>query len=103
MNLLLRSGLERERDLLEGTDAEDKDRERAGRIRCPLCLWQPRPSSRWFCASSPHPEGFLGGCGTAWNTFETRGLCPGCGHRWRWTSCLRCGGWSPHDAWYVDE
>jgi hypothetical protein len=73
------------------------------RIRCPLCAWQPQASSRWYCTSYGHPEYFSNGCGTVWNTFTTRGLCPGCGHQWRWTSCLRCHGWSLHEAWYVNE
>jgi hypothetical protein len=72
-------------------------------IRCPLCFWHPRPSSKWFCAFCPHPEGLLGGCGTMWNTFDTHGRCPGCQHQWRWTSCLSCGGWSLHADWYVER
>ena len=70
-----------------------------GRIRCPLCLWQPTSSSRWYCCSSGHPEYFTGGCGMAWNTFDTRGKCPGCDHQWRWTACLSCEGWSLHEDW----
>ena len=73
------------------------------RIRCPLCSWQPKPSSRWYCISSGHPEYFSNGCGTGWNTFETRGLCPGCYHQWRWTACLFCAGWSLHEDWYVKD
>jgi hypothetical protein len=73
----------------------------AGRIRCPLCGWRPRASSRWYCDDCSHPEYFYGGCGHVWNTFDTRGRCPGCGHLWRWTSCLDCGGWSLHEDWYA--
>jgi hypothetical protein len=40
------------------------------------------------------------GCGARWNTFTTRGKCPGCRHQWQWTSCLRCLGWSLHEDWY---
>ena len=69
-------------------------------IRCPLCRWQPNASSTWSCDAAASPEPFFIGCGTVWNTFSTRGTCPGCHHRWRWTSCLRCGGWSLHDDWY---
>lgn len=72
-----------------------------GRVRCPLCGWRPAASSLWACADCYQPEYFFGGCGRVWNTFDTRGLCPGCGHRWRYTSCLRCGGWSPHEDWYA--
>ena len=75
----------------------------AGGIRCPLCEWQPRPSSRWCCSECPRPEGLLSGCGTLWNTFETSGVCPGCSHRWQWTSCLACGGWSLHVDWYASD
>jgi rubrerythrin len=73
------------------------------RIRCPLCRWQPRALSRWYCTDAGHPHYFYGGCGTAWNTFDTRGRCPGCNHQWRWTDCLRCGGCSPHEAWYEND
>jgi hypothetical protein len=74
-----------------------------GRIRCPVCEWQPAPSSKWFCGACPEPEGFLNGCGTAWNTFRTHGLCPGCRHQWRWTSCHACGQWSLHEDWYAQD
>ena len=70
------------------------------RIRCPLCGWKPNASSRWYCGDCDYPEYYYGGCGTAWNTFATRGLCPGCAHQWRWTICLRCCGWSRHEEWY---
>jgi hypothetical protein len=73
------------------------------RIRCPLCKWQPTKSSRWFCSDSPFPENFFGGCFTSWNTFETRGLCPGCFHEWRWTTCLSCDQDSLHKDWYTNE
>lgn len=70
------------------------------RIRCPLCQWQPSKSSLWACESFGTPEPYFGGCGAMWNTFETRGECPGCAHRWQWTSCHRCYGWSLHEDWY---
>ena len=72
-------------------------------IRCPLCEWRPLPSSTWCCDASVAPEPFFEGCGTMWNTFATRGRCPGCAHQWRWTSCLRCHGWSLHDDWYEER
>ena len=71
-----------------------------GGIRCPLCKWQPSKASRWFCDGTRSPEVPFKGCGTGWNTFETRGRCPGCSHQWIWTSCLRCSGWSLHEDWY---
>ncbi len=81
----------------------EKDMEKTDfeRIRCPLCNWSPDASSRWCCADADAPEYFYGGCYTNWNTFETRGKCPTCAHIWRWTSCLRCAQWSPHEDWYA--
>ena len=84
-------------------DPELEDDDAPGRIRCPECEWQPNPSSLWYCADSAYPERFFGGCATAWNTFDTRGKCPGCGHLWRWTVCLSCGIWSLHEHWYPSE
>ena len=78
-----------------------EDDAEGGRICCPLCGWRPTASSLWVCDDCGHPEYYFGGCGCVWNTFDTRGHCPGCGHRWRWTSCLYCGGWSPHEDWYA--
>src|SRR5262245_51967977 len=71
-------------------------------IRCPYCQWQPSPLSLWRCVDQGHPEYFAGGCGTTWNTFITRGCCPGCSHHWHYTACLQCANWSPHDEWYVE-
>jgi len=82
-----------ETEKLEDTPTDFK------RIRCPLCSWQPQASSRWFCSDFAAHDG----CGTEWNTFETRGRCPGCNYRWLWTDCLRCYRSSPHEAWYRDE
>ena len=73
------------------------------RIRCPHCRWQPERGSRWSCYPAGAPEHFLGGCGTSWNTFDTRGRCPGCSHQWRHTSCLACAKWSLHEDWYERE
>ena len=60
-------------------------------IYCPKCAWRPAPEDRWEC---------FPGCGTAWNTFWTRGLCPGCAKQWRQTQCLACQQMSPHEHWY---
>ena len=70
------------------------------RIRCPRCGWPSAPSSTWVCLSGPGPEPPFSSCGTVWNTFKTRGRCPGCAHQWRWTTCLHCTEWSPHLEWY---
>ena len=75
-------------DLLIGDDTTAG----SGRIRCPLCAWTPCPEDRWMCL-----------CGCSWNTFETRGRCPDCGQQWLETQCLACGGWSPHEDWYVEQ
>ena len=64
---------------------------RGERIRCPMCFWQPRKSDRWFCSRCLRSR---------WNTFETRGVCPVCSHRWTWTRCLSCTEWSLHEDWY---
>src|SRR5215210_2877658 len=72
-------------------------------IRCPLCEWQPDSSSQWCCEAGNSPEPFFQACRTVWNTFSTRGRCPGCSHQWRWTSCLRCDGWSLHDDWHDER
>jgi len=72
------------------------------RIRCPLCFWQPNASSRWCCSCVGTPEPWFESCGTVWNTFDTRGRCPGCGHQWHWTTCLRCTAPSPHEEWYEE-
>ena len=60
-------------------------------IHCPECAWRPKATDRWVC---------FPGCGTEWNTFWTRALCPGCAHQWVDTQCLRCGKVSPHESWY---
>jgi len=76
------------------------DAETFGGIRCPHCSWHPSPSSQWSCNWLGTPEPYFESCGAVWNTFATRGRCPGCSHEWTWTSCLRCGQWSLHDDWY---
>ncbi len=72
-------------------------------IRCPLCGWRPGASNRWCCVRSGTPEPPFDACGTVWNTFDTGGKCPGCGHQWIWTTCLRCGGASLHVDWYQPD
>ena len=82
---------------------ELEDQSDFGRIRCPLCRWQPRRFDRWCCVDCADPEYFFNGCGAVWNTFETRGVCPNCSHHWQWTACLACHGWSLHEDWYVEN
>jgi hypothetical protein len=61
-------------------------------IRCPQCKWAPRTKNLWSCK-----------CGHHWNTFDTRGLCPGCAYQWEITGCVQCGAMSPHLEWYVEN
>jgi len=60
-------------------------------IYCPKCAWRPGVEDRWEC---------MPGCGAVWNTFWTRGLCPGCGMQWEVTQCPECERVSPHKHWY---
>jgi hypothetical protein len=87
---------------LHTIDRPLNDDEPLSGIRCPLCGWRPSAASRWSCISVDGPEPSFEGCGTVWNTFSTRGRCPGCRHQWQWTSCRRCEEWSPHADWYED-
>ena len=73
------------------------------RIRCPLCSWVPSRADRWYCHCLGTPEPPFPACGSAWNTFSTRGRCPGCSHQWIWTSCFECKQWSLHEDWYEES
>jgi hypothetical protein len=79
-----------------GSEAPVRQRQRQDggrrRIRCPACKWEPGPDARWSCT-----------CLHAWNTFDTAGICPGCGKHWEHTQCPRCGSWSRHADWYPPE
>ena len=81
-------------------DQKQKTEDRKSRIRCPVCSWQPPRTSRWSCLPMGAPEFFAGGCGHRWNTFDTRGCCPGCRYQWKHTSCMRCSATSLHEDWY---
>ncbi len=61
-------------------------------IRCPKCKWTLRTKNLW-----------TSGCGHHWNSFDTRGLCPGCGYQWEIAQCLQCGATSPHAEWYTHK
>jgi hypothetical protein len=63
-------------------------------ISCPLCAYRPHAGDRWACDP---------GCYTIWNTFDTRGRCPGCAKQWRETNCPACALWSLHEDWYHDD
>jgi hypothetical protein len=71
---------------------EKKKAGSGGGIRCPKCRWIPRAHDTWMCH-----------CRQVWNTFDTRGKCPGCGFQWSQTVCLACLEWSAHEAWYEKE
>ena len=75
-------------------DRRERAKQRNGRtrIRCPRCGWEPGRHDRWICR-----------CFHVWNTFDTRGVCPGCGYQWLETQCLRCKVMSRHEDWYVVE
>jgi len=90
-------------DVTKDSSKLDVEKSDFKRIRCPLCKWQPRESSRWYCGDCDYPEFFFDGCGASWNTFATHGVCPQCKHQWRWTSCLYCGEWSLHKDWYETD
>jgi len=98
---LLKNDLASREIVVDVADREDDDA--SSGIRCPLCLWHPSASSRWCCFWGDGPEPFFEACWTEWNTFATRGRCPGCSHQWQWTSCLRCGEWSRHEDWYEEH
>jgi hypothetical protein len=88
----------------QGADANESEdlKNSTQRIRCPICKWPPNRFSRWTCWDCGHPEYYFEGCGTEWNTFDTGGVCPGCSHKWIWTTCLSCWGWSKHEDWYEE-
>jgi len=64
-------------------------------IACPKCDWRPTPDVLWSCS-----------CGHLWHTFDTHGVCPGCGKVWKETQCHifpGCGQWSDHEDWYHED
>lgn len=65
-------------------------REQSRRISCPRCGDVPLADAEWQCEL----------CLCCWNTFDTRGRCPGCAFRFPATACLACGAMSRHSDWY---
>jgi hypothetical protein len=97
--MFLKEGRKTEDVVVEIPRLDDED-EFEG-IRCPHCAWRPSANDRWCCSSnSGDPEPPFRSCGTTWNTFATKGRCPGCSHQWQWTLCLRCFEWARHADWY---
>jgi len=97
--MLLKDTRKSESIVIPRIELEDDDEQLHG-IRCPKCAWRPSQSDLWCCLAIDTPEPPFDFCMTEWNTFSTRGRCPGCQHQWTWTSCLRCGEWSLHEDWY---
>jgi Zn-dependent protease len=58
---------------------------------CPACKTSPPIGNFWGC----------GQCGTAFDMFQTRAVCPRCGARYSTTGCLDCGRSHPIDEWVV--
>jgi Zn-dependent protease len=58
---------------------------------CPRCATAPPLGDFWKC----------GRCGQAFDTFQTRAVCPHCGAQFAVTKCLDCGGLHPISEWMV--
>jgi Zn-dependent protease len=58
---------------------------------CPTCKTAPPVGEFWRC----------GQCGQAFDTFQTRAVCPRCAAPFPQTKCLDCGGLSPMHDWMV--
>ena len=97
--LLLKTSSLTERVVIPRIESDEGEGALEG-IRCPKCTWRPMRSDLWSCSAFDTPEPPFDFCMTEWNTFTTRGRCPGCQHQWLWTSCLCCGQWSLHEDWY---
>jgi len=58
---------------------------------CPRCTTAPPVGNFWKC----------GRCGQAFDTFQTRAVCPHCATQFAGTKCLDCGGLHPMSEWMV--
>ena len=58
---------------------------------CPSCRTAPPMGAYWKC----------GACGQAFDTFETRAICPNCATRFDLTRCLDCGEQHSMNEWVV--
>jgi Zn-dependent protease len=63
---------------------------RAG-VACPECKTAPPIGEFWKC----------GRCGQAFDTFQTRAVCPGCATQFAVTKCLDCGAVHPMSEWFA--
>lgn len=58
-------------------------------LACPTCRTAPPAGAFWTCSR----------CGKAFDTFETRAVCPYCEAAFVKTSCPECGSSHPIEAW----
>jgi Zn-dependent protease len=58
-------------------------------LNCPSCKAAPPIGAHWRC----------GNCRTAFDIFETFGVCPNCGVHFKATRCLECGETSQISEW----
>jgi Zn-dependent protease len=58
---------------------------------CPACKTSPPIGEFWKC----------GNCGRAFDTFQTRGVCPQCATQFSVTKCMDCGEAHPISEWAV--
>ncbi len=65
-------------------------REGSPQVVCPRCAAVPSGDPVWQCEF----------CHCVWDTFKTRGRCPGCGFTYPATFCVACGHNSRHRDWY---
>ncbi len=56
---------------------------------CPACKAAPPVGSLWACS----------GCGNAFDTFQSRAVCPHCSAQFALTACLHCGKQHPMSQW----
>jgi hypothetical protein len=60
---------------------------------CPACKLAPPRGAFWGC----------GKCRTAFDSFETRGVCPNCGTQFAVASCPECGSLRPMSEWMASS
>jgi Zn-dependent protease len=78
------SGLQQARALLQIAKLP-----RTAGFACPSCKTSPPVGAYWKCSH----------CGQAFDTFQTRGVCPNCKAQFTITKCLDCGAAKPMSEW----
>jgi Zn-dependent protease len=58
---------------------------------CPSCKAAPPVGAFWMC----------GKCGKAFDTFQTKAVCPQCAAQFSVTKCMDCGGLHPMSEWIL--